>query len=490
MASRREQLEAYIFARRRMTAAFLQPAPGGGSEEDAPKPMRTVMPSIVIAMLVLVGFGVIGLIKPGTPPGWKDKSSLIVGRDSASRYVYLDGKLHPVLNIASGRLLLDPGKFKVNMVPEKQLNSVNHGAPLGIPNAPDRLPTAKDVKAPKAWTVCERPALGKDGKPDVEAEPQRSVFIGAGPAEGQLGPGQSLWVQDKDARKFVVYEGRRYQVDASTVISALNLIGTPQPVSDAWLATLVDGGKIDHPTPSDYGKTTQLKLAPAYNRVGIVLRAEGSAQRQNYVVTMEGVMPVSELTAVLLTSHPRAKEAYQGVQPTPFPVNMGELGNVVVQDRTYAADRGWPDIPPTAMNRLVGTGQDLPRNVLCNTFTGDWIGNQPVTHQSAGVRTPEQLVDGMGGVWVKPGTGALYREITGTPGEGGPTYLLADSGLRYSIPETAQSGGQAAPNQDSEAKQRLGYKGIEAKPVPRAWSELVSRGPQLSPADAKKPQSA
>lgn len=181
MASRREQLEAYIFARRRMVAAFLQPAPGGGSEENAPKPMRMVTPSIVVAMLVLVGFGVIGLIKPGTPPGWKDKSSLIVGRDSASRYVYLDGKLHPVLNIASGRLLLDPGKFKVNMVPEKQLNSVNHGAPLGIPNAPDRLPTAKEVNARKAWTVCERPATGKDGKPDPGAEPQRSVFIGAAP---------------------------------------------------------------------------------------------------------------------------------------------------------------------------------------------------------------------------------------------------------------------------------------------------------------------
>ncbi|MGC0414689.1 type VII secretion protein EccB [Embleya sp. AB8] len=490
MASRREQLEAYIFARRRMVAAFLQPAPGGGTEENAPKPMRLVTPSIVVAMLVLAGFGVVGLIKPGTPPGWKDKSSLIVGRDSASRYVFLDGKLHPVLNIASGRLLLDPGNFKVNMVPEKQLNSVNHGAPLGIPNAPDRLPTAKEVAARKSWTVCERPALGKDGKPDPAGEPQRSVFIGAGAADGALAPGQALFVQDRNQHKYLVYQGKRFVVDASSVIIALNLVGSsPQPVSDAWLATLIDGGTIDHPMPADYGKQTSLPLPKEYNRVGIVLRAEGSAQRQNYVVTKEGVMPISELTAVLFTNNPRAREAYGSTPPTAFPVNIGTLGGAVVQDRTYAAEKGWPESPPTPVNRMSRNDLELPRSVVCNTFSGEWRGNQPVTAQSAGTRPPEQLVDGMGGVWVKPGAGALYREVTGTPEEGGPMFLVADSGLRYAVPEEAQSGAAAAgPAPESEAKQRLGYKGVEAKPLPRAWSELVSRGPQLSTADAKKPQ--
>ncbi|NUT05318.1 MAG: hypothetical protein HOV76_17735 [Hamadaea sp.] len=194
MASRREQLEAYVFARRRMVAGFLQPEPGGGTEEKAPRPFRSVLPGIVVGALILTGFGVYGLVKPGTPPGWKNKGSLIVGRDSASRYVYLDGKLHPVLNIASGRLLLDPGQFKVNMVPEKVLNSVDHGAPLGIPNAPDRLPTAKEVGKTKSWTVCERPATGKDGRPDP-GSPQRIVFVGAPPKEGVLGPEEAILVQ-------------------------------------------------------------------------------------------------------------------------------------------------------------------------------------------------------------------------------------------------------------------------------------------------------
>ncbi|MFI6979455.1 type VII secretion protein EccB [Embleya sp. NPDC050154] len=490
MATRREQLEAYIFARRRMVAAFLQPSPGGGTEENAPKPMRMLTPSIVVAMLVLVGFGVVGLVRPGTPPGWKDRGSLIVGRDSASRYVFLDGKLHPVLNIASGRLLLDPGRFKVNLVAEKRLDSVGHGAPLGIPNAPDRLPTAKAVKERKPWTVCERPALGKDGEPDPDGEPQRGVFIGAAPAEGALRPGEALFVQDRNRHKYLVHQGRRFLVEAPTVIGALNLVGMPaQPVGDAWLATLIEGGTIDHPTPAGYGAATRLPLAPEYNRVGVVLRAEGAARRQNYVVTHEGVMPVSELTAVLLTTNPRAREAYGSTTPTAFPVNLGMLGGAVVQDRTFAAEKGWPEIPPTPMNRITRDDLELPRNVVCNTFSGEWRGGRPVTAQSAGTRPPEQLADGMGGVWVKPGAGALYREVTGTPDDGGPTYLVADSGLRYAIAETARTGGApAAREQESEAKLRLGYRGVEVRPLPRAWSELVARGPQLSTADAKRPQ--
>ena len=44
MASRRDELNAYTFAKRRMLAAFLQPSPDG-SEEGAPRPLRGVFPA-------------------------------------------------------------------------------------------------------------------------------------------------------------------------------------------------------------------------------------------------------------------------------------------------------------------------------------------------------------------------------------------------------------------------------------------------------------
>ena len=47
MASRRDELNAYTFAKRRTVAAFLQPSPTG-SEEGAPRPLRAVLPGAIV----------------------------------------------------------------------------------------------------------------------------------------------------------------------------------------------------------------------------------------------------------------------------------------------------------------------------------------------------------------------------------------------------------------------------------------------------------
>lgn len=498
MASRREQLEAYVFARRRLVAGFLQPESARGTEEKAPRPFRSVLPGIVVGALVLTGFGVYGLIRPGTPPGWKDQGSLIVGRDSASRYVYLDGKLHPVLNIASGRLLLDPGKFKVNLVPEKVLDSVDHGAPLGIPNAPDRLPSAKEVGRTKTWTVCERPAMGKDGRPDLATPPQRSVFVGAAPQQGGLGADEAVFVQLRpeqpgaEAPMYLVEKGRSYKIASPQVRSALVLDAIqPQPVTKEWLDTLEPGTAIEFPNVPDYGTRTNAKLLPEHSTVGIVLRAEGSGQY--YVVVKDGVQPVSRLVAELLVAKQDARRvAYGGRTPQPYGVPVADLGDAVQQGRMFGAEKGWPEQLPQVVNRVEALG-DVGRTTLCNTYDGTYSGGFAQTRQSAWNGLPERLVDGMGSVWVQPGTGALIREVTGRADDPtGTLYLLTDSGLRYQIVNDApeQGGAPPQPGGDSEAKIRLGYRGIDPTPVPRAWSSLVPVSVRLSVKDAKQPQSS
>src|SRR5918999_369394 len=116
MAKRRDELAAYTFARKRTVAAFLAPSPGG-SEEGAPRPVRTVMPSLAVGIVLVIGFIAWGVIKPSAPKGWDTPGEyIIVDSDSTTRYVVLNdetsnGKktktLHPVLNYASAKLLLD-----------------------------------------------------------------------------------------------------------------------------------------------------------------------------------------------------------------------------------------------------------------------------------------------------------------------------------------------------------------------------------------------
>ncbi len=149
MASRRDELNAYSFARKRTNAAFLKPLPNG-SIESAPRPLKAVLPSVLVGVLILVGFGACGILKPVAPKGWDEVGkNVIVGDESTTRYVVLSSKdangkdqklLHPVLNLASAKLLLDP-KFQVVKVKESELDGkLAHGPAVGIPYAPDRLP--------------------------------------------------------------------------------------------------------------------------------------------------------------------------------------------------------------------------------------------------------------------------------------------------------------------------------------------------------------
>lgn len=69
MASRRDELNAYTFAKRRTVAAFLQPS-ATGTEEGAPRPLRAVLPGVVTAAVVLAAFGAWGMFKPTAPKGW------------------------------------------------------------------------------------------------------------------------------------------------------------------------------------------------------------------------------------------------------------------------------------------------------------------------------------------------------------------------------------------------------------------------------------
>ena len=127
----------------------------------------TVLPGIVVGVVILAVFGGIGMFSPTAPKGWNTPGEhVIVASESTTRYVVLktgdETQLHPVLNMASAKLLLDPGKDSVITVEEKILDSGEppHGATIGIPYAPDRLPSAAEAEADKRWAVCERPGEG------------------------------------------------------------------------------------------------------------------------------------------------------------------------------------------------------------------------------------------------------------------------------------------------------------------------------------------
>ncbi|MEU5918146.1 type VII secretion protein EccB [Streptomyces sp. NPDC004288] len=513
MASRRDELNAYTFAKKRTVAAFLQPSPSG-TEEGAPKPLRAVVPGLITAALVVAGFGAWGMFKPTAPKGWDTPGTrVIVGKQSTTRYVVLEtgkGKdkktlLHPVLNLASARLLLNPDQFQVIQVDDKKLDEGTppRGPILGIPYAPDRLPVAEDAGKAKRWAVCEQPGGGKG------ASVQKATFLFADrdakrtEGAGRLKDGQVLYVKgQKDNAQFLIdHTGTKYPVNAEQpgLLTALVGLGTkPQAVTDDWLATLKTGDPIDFPhIDGQVGEPAGIPgntLTGTENRIGMVLRAQTGAGPQDYVVLAGKVQPVTPFTAWLLINSPQT-----GVLDMDGDRVTVDASSFVPDPTVFHGDAHWPTRQSSKpINAAAGTGA---RDTVCNVLTSvDEKGGTTLTTW-AGADYPADITAGGTSTYVTPGTGLLYTQIQGRQkAPDGSLFLVTDTGLRYAVQangdsdsarseigagEQKQTDGRPEP---SDAQKRLGYEKVTPVLVPMEWSEFLSKGPRLDTNSARQPQ--
>ncbi|MFK0101742.1 type VII secretion protein EccB [Streptomyces sp. NPDC091040] len=516
MASRRDELNAYTFAKKRLVAAFLQPS-AAGTDESAPRPLRAVVPGVVIGALLLAGFGAWGIFKPKVPGGWATPGAhVIVGGDSTTRYVVLETKgvkrLHPVLNFASAKLLLDPDKSSVMQVPESELDSgkLQRGPMLGIPYAPDRLPDAAEAGRSKLWAVCEQPGAGSGDTV------QKAVFLLADREAGKVGgkrrlrDGQALYVEAAGG------DGTRYLVDADGTRHAIGTSGggkpsardevlrralfsegaRPQKVTKDWLGTLHPGSAVDFPKlPGKVGDPAGIDgLDPGLNRVGMVLKAVAGTGMQHYVVLPGAVSPVSGLVARLLLTSPEAEVLGQKARPA----EVAPQSFTSSPDEFYA-EKGWPGSVPAQANDT-----DARKGTVCNVLHGVDAKGEPELTTWAGPGYPVSFLDGATSAYVTPGSGMLYRQFSGASPGTGSVFLVTDTGLRYAVQSNNDSsagpsdiGATASPGtpeeQATEANQaqiRLGYQDVKPLPVPEHWSNLLPKGPRLDTNSAKQPQSS
>ncbi|GHA71360.1 type VII secretion protein EccB [Streptomyces anthocyanicus] len=506
MASRRDELNAYTFAKRRLLAAFLQPSPSG-TEEGAPKPLRTVVPSLVAGALTLAVFGAWGMFQPTAPSGWDEPGArVIVGKQSTTRYVVLktdgDTRLHPVLNLASARLLMKDGTYEVVQVGDDVLDSgeIPRGPILGIPYAPDRLPAPEEAGRAKRWAVCEQPG----GKGETV---QEATFVLASQeaakteGAGRLKGGDTLYVATRTGERYLVdAEGSFYHVtgtESDALTTALVGSRKPQLVTNEWLATLHQGDPIRFPPlPPAIGTPAGVSgaLSAQENKVGTVLKTETGEGTKYYVVLPGKVQPITEFTAWLLITSPQTAT-----------LNMnGEARTVGLQDFTAEPDpfEGQPDDWPRQRVHQVnsasaGTGRDTVCSVLRKVDTeGD-----TTLSTWAGQQYPAEITSDGTSTHVTPGTGLLYTQIQGTGTDSGSLFLVTDTGLRYAVQANGDSDADRSDigadgrkktsdgsPEPSEAQVKLGYENVRPAKVPLAWSEFLAKGPRLDTNSARQPQ--
>ncbi|WP_433128795.1 type VII secretion protein EccB [Micromonospora sp. CA-240977] len=462
MRTRRDQVQAYRFVTRRIVSALLS-----GDPETTNLPMRrlgmAVFGSVITAAVVLGGVGAYGQLTGNTVP-LKDQT-LVIERETGATYVYLDGQLHPTLNYTSARLVLNKPDATARTMSQAALRDQPRGLTLGIVGAPDALPDRKSLTG-LPWSVCDVP-----DPVDPERSSTRLVIDRALPGGVPLGDRAVLVVMDE--QRYLLTNNSRLQVlDGDPTITALKMSrATPLRVGQQLLNAVPAGPPLRKPELPGEGESSVRRVAGRPAVIGQVFSAAG----QHYVLTREGLAPISEISALLMVRG--------GGQITD--ITPDQAGDLYVEQRVD--EEGLPSTLPAVYQARPG------QTTLCATYRAGSAGGQPTTTLEIFDRAPAELTgNGPGPVPVPqtrrdavrtaeavllPGGKGVVAQASpgaGTSGSGaaGSTiYLITPQGIRY-------------PLGSAETLDVLGYGGVTPLAVPGSLLALIPTGPTLTQENA------
>ncbi|MGH3740422.1 MAG: type VII secretion protein EccB, partial [Micromonosporaceae bacterium] len=248
MNSRRDQAQAQTYVLGRLNSALVI-----GDPEAQEGPHRRILVGVIagllVSALVVAGFVVYGLLWPGGATAWREPKTLVVEKETGSRYVLAGGALHPVRNYASAVLLLG-ADLTVARVSSASLRSTPRGMPVGIVGAPDSLPEPGALDR-TAWSVCGMVDRDEDG----ERVPATTLAIRRSATGHRLTDQRGLLARTGDLT-FLVWHGHRYELTADWIPEALGYDAPPMEVEPGWLNQLATGpdiGPLDVPDRGDDG---------------------------------------------------------------------------------------------------------------------------------------------------------------------------------------------------------------------------------------------
>lgn len=175
-------VSGYRFLLRRIECALLGRDIRAASE-PIHAPAQSLIAGFLLTIVVLAGCVAAAVLRPQPPLG---NAPIVMGKQSGALYVRVGKTLHPVMNLASARLI---AKTNTNPQPtlESELSRSNRGPLLGIPGAPQFLaePLSDDELR---WAVCDS---------DDGTSPSTTVVVGRaeGPFSHRLATQQTVLVK-------------------------------------------------------------------------------------------------------------------------------------------------------------------------------------------------------------------------------------------------------------------------------------------------------
>lgn len=475
MQTRRDQVQAHQFVVSRLTTGLLRADPDD-PETPTRRTNRGVVIGAVLGVLVCIGSLVYGFIRPGGATSWRDGGTLIVEEGTGTRYLY-DGKLRPVRNYASARLIVGAG-LKTDTVSAASLAGTPHGGAVGIEGAPDVVPSAAELNS-APWEVCAGTRRTDAG--------DRAVTTSLGVDSDQPGTSvradEAVLVHGEDSGYFLIWHGNRFKLASGSATADALGYGAAEPlrVSAAWLDALPAGADLAPPSVSGQGDKGPV-LDGKQTRVGqvFVVRTLGSAQ-QYYLLQRAGLTPISTTQAALALTGPGVREkAYGGSPPAEVHISSDALNgaqapkNAIGEPRTVQeAGAVVPASPPKVL--AVGDDRSVCARIAPNGDEGTEV--SVVLADTAAItatavepaQAPVKACLAVDSISVRPSGGSLVRALSSAGASvGDTTYLVTDTGMKYRL----SSKGAATA---------LGYDLSAAQPLPSPLLGMLPTGPDLSP---------
>ena len=468
MTSRRDQLQAYQFLVQRAVSALVT------RETDPIQPpfrraAGALIAGILLAVLALAGFGVYGLIVPGGNTSWRTQSAVIVEKETGTRYVYLDGELHPVTNYVSALLLLGQHSPTLS-VSRNSLAGVPRGPLLGIPDAPDALP-GPDRLLTGSWSLCSAPATDASGSPI-----EQSVLLAGASASGGSGlADRALLVQlAATGDRYLIWHGYRHHIDDyNSVGTGLALTNQPwATVDQAWLDVLPAGAPLGPIAVPQAGTVSTAVPGRTDIRVGMLLVVHTiDGAQQYYLVGPDTLRPITEAQYDIQRAYPQTMAAYPSGTPAAISLDPSLAAGAHTLDASATAADGVPGTRPamaalsdaaTTVCASFAPGGSVPQLTVGPTLPGPLA----ATESRSGSGTP--LADR---VYVPPGSAVLVDAMPAPDAPSGTLAVVTDEGRCYAL---------ASP----EVLKTLGYDSAQPVTLPAGLVARLPQGPSLDPASA------
>ena len=465
MATKKDLVEAYSFSRRRLVTAFVSGAPGG-REVEPTRPGRTLIGGIALAVLLVAGALVLGVIKSPDNIDWDDEM-LVSEKGSGADYLNLvppeggDPVLRPLVNITSAMLLMG-ADVESNPASADEISDQKRGEPIGILQAP-ATPPRTDKLVQSGWTACVGSADAAQG---IQVRMSSTPAVTATPASRAL-------VRTTDGRLFLVAESplgwnrpttRAYAYEITAALPERFLPdiadgSTPDmalDVPDDWITLFPRGGALGLETfgltPGVVGDRTDqagTNGIPGKARIGDLLHF-GDVY---YVLLPDGTLRLDAFSlAVYRGSYPR------GESPTERPLDgppAGDTADVTTLPATF-----WPSEEDS---ERAGGSVCAVLDAVADDAPGVHLARADNGSDAAPVDLPvgeiDRTIDSGSGAFVQSGDWDATGETT--------LALVDDRGLVYRVGDGAE-------------RDNLGYGDVDDEVVPSSWLSLFEKGVVLS----------